>query len=60
MIARDAYAAGIAIDVVTGNVYWTNAKHGIIEVATYNGTYRATLISGTLHPKGIVLDLVNK
>ena len=34
---------GLAIDWIAGNMYWTNPKYHVIEVARINGSFQVTL-----------------
>ena len=50
-------AEGLAVDWLSGNIYWTDAKKRVIEVASKDGYYRYTLFSGRMNmPHALVLD----
>ena len=50
-------AEGIAVDWLSGNIYWTDAKKRVIEVASKDGYYRYALFSGLLNmPHALALD----
>ena len=50
-------AEGIAVDWLSGNIYWTDAKKNVIEVASKDGYYRYALFSGLVNmPHALVLD----
>ena len=47
---------GLAVDWVTGKLYWTDAGRKRIEVSELDGRYRSTLIDTNLDmPRDIVL-----
>ena len=49
--------AGLAVDWVTGKLYWTDAGTNRIEVSNLDGTMRALLIwEGLDKPRDIVVD----
>ncbi|CAK8680339.1 unnamed protein product [Clavelina lepadiformis] len=48
---------GVAVDFISGNIYWTDSGRDRIEVAKKDGTNRMVLISTGLHnPRGIAVD----
>ncbi|XP_037542041.1 low-density lipoprotein receptor-related protein 1B [Nematolebias whitei] len=48
---------GLAVDWITGKLYWIDSNLDQIEVAKLNGDMRATLIAGGMeHPRAIALD----
>ena len=50
-------AEGLAVDWLSGNIYWTDAKKSVIEVASKDGYYRYALFSGLVNmPHALVLD----
>ena len=50
-------AEGLAVDWLSGNIYWTDARKRVIEVASKDGYYRYALFSGRINmPLAIVLD----
>ena len=50
-------AEGLAVDWLSGNIYWTDAKKRVIEVASKDGYYRYALFSGRVNmPRALVLD----
>ena len=50
-------AEGIAVDWLSGNIYWTDAKKRVIEVASKDGYYRYALFSGLVNmPHALALD----
>ena len=54
-------AHGLAVDWLSGNIYWTDAKKRVIEVATKDGYYRYKLFSGAVNmPHALVLDPPNR
>lgn len=54
-------AEGLAVDWLSGNIYWTDAKKRVIEVATKDGYYRYRLFAGLRNiPHALVLDPTNR
>lgn len=50
-------AEGLAVDWLSGNIYWTDAKKHVVEVASKDGYYRYALFSGLVNmPHALVLD----
>ena len=49
---------GIAVDWLTGNVYWTDAQLGHIMVSRLDGRYHKILLADVGRPKGIAVDPV--
>ena len=50
-------ANGLAVDWLSGNIYWTDAKKRVIEVATKDGYYRKRLFHIPVNkPRALVLD----
>ncbi|MEQ2264822.1 Low-density lipoprotein receptor- protein 1B, partial [Xenotaenia resolanae] len=48
---------GLAVDWITGKLYWIDSNLDQIEVAELNGEMRTTLIAGGMeHPRAIALD----
>uniref|UniRef100_A0A3B5M6U1 EGF-like domain-containing protein n=1 Tax=Xiphophorus couchianus TaxID=32473 RepID=A0A3B5M6U1_9TELE len=48
---------GLAVDWITGKLYWIDSNLDQIEVAKLNGEMRTTLIAGGMeHPRAIALD----
>uniref|UniRef100_H2Y628 SMP-30/Gluconolactonase/LRE-like region domain-containing protein n=1 Tax=Ciona savignyi TaxID=51511 RepID=H2Y628_CIOSA len=48
---------GIAVDYITGNVFWTDSGLDRIQVAKADGSERAVLVStGMVNPRGIAVD----
>ncbi|TKS67473.1 Prolow-density lipoprotein receptor-related protein 1 [Collichthys lucidus] len=48
---------GLAVDWITGKLYWIDSNLDQIEVAKLNGDMRTTLIAGSMeHPRAIALD----
>ncbi|KAK7940019.1 hypothetical protein WMY93_003345 [Mugilogobius chulae] len=48
---------GLAVDWITGKLYWIDSNLDQIEVALLNGEMRTTLIAGGMeHPRAIALD----
>lgn len=48
---------GLAVDWITGKLYWIDSNLDQIEVAELNGDMRTTLIAGGMeHPRAIALD----
>lgn len=48
---------GLAVDWITGKLYWIDSNLDQIEVAKLNGDMRTTLIAGGMeHPRAIALD----
>ncbi|XP_070534296.1 low-density lipoprotein receptor-related protein 2-like isoform X2 [Ptychodera flava] len=52
------YAAGVSVDSLSGNVYWTDSSRGTIEVAKLDGSMRLVLLSGLSDPGPIEVDAV--
>ncbi|XP_006815762.1 low-density lipoprotein receptor-related protein 6 [Saccoglossus kowalevskii] len=52
--------AGIEVDWVANNVYWSDADYNWIMMCDYNGTYHHTLLkTGIVEPGDIAVDAVN-
>ncbi|PAV56600.1 hypothetical protein WR25_00279 [Diploscapter pachys] len=50
-------AEGIAVDWLTGNIYWVDSTLDHIEVASWDGKMRASLLSGSIsNVRAIALD----
>ncbi|CAH0717532.1 unnamed protein product, partial [Brenthis ino] len=50
-------AEGLAVDWIAGNLYWVESNLRQIEVASVDGKYRRTLISGDMgSPRAIAVD----
>ena len=48
---------GLAVDYVGGNLYWIQSSLDQIEVAKINGSFRQTLVAGSMsRPRGLALD----
>jgi len=48
---------GIAVDWIAKNVYFTESSANRVDVSTFDGTKRASLISSNIHsPRGLTLD----
>ncbi|XP_055918086.1 low-density lipoprotein receptor-related protein 1 isoform X3 [Eupeodes corollae] len=52
------WLGGIAIDWVAGNIYWSDTKRNIIEVARLNGSSRYVVISNVENPSALAVDPV--
>lgn len=52
------WPSGIAVDWVAENIYWSDEKRNIIEVARLNGTSRYVVISNVDKPKALAIDPV--
>ncbi|XP_069676734.1 low-density lipoprotein receptor-related protein 1 isoform X1 [Periplaneta americana] len=51
---------GLAVDWVAGNVYWTDPKFNVIEMARLNGSCRYVVVTGNLDkPTAIAVDPPN-
>lgn len=50
------WLSGIAIDWVADNIYWSDEKRNIIEVARLNGSSRYVVLSYVPKPKTIAID----
>lgn len=50
------WLAGIAVDWVAENLYWSDQKRGIIEVARHDGTLRYVVISQLNQPTALAVD----
>lgn len=50
------WLGGIAVDWIAQNIYWSDQKRGLIEVARYNGTFRRIIISELTKPKKLQID----
>ena len=46
---------GLAVDRPTGRLYWNDAKLNTIESSDLHGNDRRTIITGVLHPYGLVV-----
>ncbi|XP_037297516.1 LOW QUALITY PROTEIN: low-density lipoprotein receptor-related protein 4 [Manduca sexta] len=46
---------GLAVDWIANNLYWTDNKYKVIEVARLDGTCRKILISGLTEPRALAL-----
>lgn len=53
------WLAGLAIDWIGDNIYWSDQKRGIIEVARLNGTARYVILSNIEKPSSIAVDPIN-
>lgn len=53
-----AYFAGIAVDWLSNNLYWTDEVHSHVMVSRYDGSDAAVLVSGVYRPRGIAVDPV--
>ena len=52
-----ATAEGLAIDWIGKNIYWVESSLDQIEVAKFNGSFRHTLIAGSMEsPRALALD----
>lgn len=51
--------SGIAVDWVADNIYWSDERRNIIEVARLNGSSRYVVLSYVSKPKAIAVDPVN-
>ena len=48
---------GLAVDWVAGNVYWTDPKFNVIEMARLNGSCRYVVVTGNVDkPTAIAVD----
>ncbi|GLH07804.1 Vitellogenin receptor, partial [Gryllus bimaculatus] len=53
------WLTGLAVDWVAGNIYWTDPKYNVIEMARLNGSSRYVVVAGDMdRPAAIVLDPV--
>lgn len=52
------WLGGIAIDVDSQNIYWTDQKRGLIEMSRNDGLYRRVVTSQLTKPKKIQVDSV--
>ncbi|CAL1125490.1 unnamed protein product [Cladocopium goreaui] len=61
LIAGEDGAYGIALDVQSGKIYWTNFEGNEIRRADLDGNNSETLLdTGSMGPTGIALDTVNR
>lgn len=52
------WLSGIAIDWIAKNLYWSNPKHGVIEVAKLNSPARYVLLYDIEKPTSLAIDPV--
>lgn len=52
------WPSGIAVDWVAQNIYWSDEKRNIIEVARLNGSSRYVVLSNVEKPKALAIDPV--
>ena len=59
MIHIGAITDGIAIDVVSRLLYYTDTGRKLVAAMSLNGTFHVTLVTGSMeHPRAIALDPV--
>jgi len=52
--------AGISVDWLSGNVYWTDATLGHVMVSRLDGRYHRILVSSAGQPRGVSADPTNR
>ncbi|XP_043066692.1 low-density lipoprotein receptor-related protein 1 isoform X1 [Drosophila bipectinata] len=50
------WLGGIAIDWVAGNIYWSDTKRNLIEVARLDGSHRYVVVSNVDKPTALAVD----
>lgn len=51
--------AGIALDILNGQIYWSDNVAGKIQRATLSGSVVEDLVVGLSYPQGLALDVAN-
>lgn len=52
--------AGIAVNWISSNLYWTHNTRGVIMISRTDGRYERTLLSNLKKPYGIVVEITHR
>ena len=59
-MANDSYPFGIAIDMESDHLYWSDYNNMKLLRSDLDGSNRIEILTGLLNSGGITLDTVNK